>query len=113
MCVAPKRRDEPHPESNPVPNPDSQPFHTRDAVADPDPDPDHDLTLTPTLTLTDDPASCTQGRQLFVANVGDSRAVLAERTADGFAAIDLTQDQTPYRRANTLSLIPTPTLAPT
>ena len=38
-----------------------------------------------------------QGKQLFVANVGDSRAVLAERTADGYAAIDLTQDQTPYR----------------
>jgi len=54
----------------------------------------------------DDPVSSAQGRKLFVANVGDSRAVLAERTADGFAAIDLTQDQTPYRCCTGGQIIP-------
>lgn len=39
-----------------------------------------------------------RGRQLLVANVGDSRAVLAERCGDGrFEARDLSLDQTPYR----------------
>jgi serine/threonine protein phosphatase PrpC len=46
-----------------------------------------------------------QGKKLVVANVGDSRAVLAERTADGLTAIDLTQDQTPYRCLPPLSAV--------
>ena len=40
-----------------------------------------------------------RGRSLLVANVGDSRAVLGERRADGsgYLAKDLSIDQTPYR----------------
>ena len=39
-----------------------------------------------------------QGRSLYVANVGDSRAVLAVRSEGGdLAAKDLSQDQTPFR----------------
>ena len=44
-----------------------------------------------------------------MGNVGDSRAVLAERTEHGYAAIDLTQDQTPYR-SSTLILMRSLTL---
>lgn len=40
-----------------------------------------------------------RGRSILVANVGDSRAVLAEKRADGtgYLAKDLSIDQTPYR----------------
>jgi cGMP-dependent protein kinase 2 len=38
-----------------------------------------------------------RGRSLLVANVGDSRAVLAERVDGGVVARDLSLDQTPYR----------------
>lgn len=38
-----------------------------------------------------------RGPQLFVANVGDSRAVLAERQGDSVVAKDLSWDQTPMR----------------
>lgn len=38
-----------------------------------------------------------RGRTLLVANVGDSRAVLAERVGDGVVARDLSCDQTPFR----------------
>lgn len=38
-----------------------------------------------------------RGRTVFVANVGDSRAVLAERHGDRLQAQDLSYDQTPYR----------------
>ncbi|KAI8469911.1 MAG: phosphatase 2C-like domain-containing protein [Monoraphidium minutum] len=38
-----------------------------------------------------------RGRTLMVANVGDSRAVLAERSGDKMVARDLSLDQTPYR----------------
>jgi serine/threonine protein phosphatase PrpC len=55
-------------------------------------------------TLSGTTACCTlvSGRSLHVANVGDSRAVLAERvpgggTATAFAARELSQDQTPFR----------------
>ncbi len=39
------------------------------------------------------------GRSLLVANVGDSRAVMAERSGGGdkMMARDLSLDQTPYR----------------
>ncbi|MEW5315666.1 MAG: hypothetical protein WDW38_007078 [Sanguina aurantia] len=39
-----------------------------------------------------------RGRTVHVANVGDSRAVLAERHGERYAAVDLSYDQTPYRR---------------
>ncbi len=38
-----------------------------------------------------------RGRTLVVANVGDSRAVLAERVGGRILAQDLSIDQTPYR----------------
>lgn len=41
-----------------------------------------------------------RGRSLLVANVGDSRAVLAEKVPGpglGYIARDLSIDQTPYR----------------
>lgn len=40
-----------------------------------------------------------RGRTVHVANVGDSRAVLAERHGERYAAVDLSYDQTPYRCA--------------
>jgi serine/threonine protein phosphatase PrpC len=41
-----------------------------------------------------------RGRSLLVANVGDSRAVLAEKVqgGPGYIARDLSIDQTPYRK---------------
>ncbi|XP_010526449.1 PREDICTED: protein phosphatase 2C and cyclic nucleotide-binding/kinase domain-containing protein isoform X2 [Tarenaya hassleriana] len=38
-----------------------------------------------------------RGRTLFVANTGDSRAVLAEKRGGDTVAVDLSIDQTPYR----------------
>lgn len=38
-----------------------------------------------------------RGRTTYVANVGDSRAVLAERHGDKVVAQDLSYDQTPFR----------------
>lgn len=40
-----------------------------------------------------------RNRMAYVANVGDSRAVLAERQGDRLVAIDLSFDQTPFRCA--------------
>ena len=37
------------------------------------------------------------GDQLLVANVGDSRAVIAERRGTDLVAVDLSSDQTPFR----------------
>jgi len=43
-------------------------------------------------------AVTTRGREMVVANVGDSRAILARRSEDGSVkALDLSQDQTPFR----------------
>ncbi|KAK3003417.1 hypothetical protein RJ639_018682 [Escallonia herrerae] len=38
-----------------------------------------------------------RGKMLYVANSGDSRAVIAERRAEGVVAVDLSIDQTPFR----------------
>lgn len=38
-----------------------------------------------------------RGRTLYIANVGDSRAVLAERRGKELVAVDLSSDQTPFR----------------
>ncbi|BBN09518.1 protein MpPP2C_E [Marchantia polymorpha subsp. ruderalis] len=38
-----------------------------------------------------------RGRTLYVANVGDSRAVVAERRGRTLQAVDLSNDQTPFR----------------
>lgn len=38
-----------------------------------------------------------RGKTLYVANVGDSRAVLAERRGKDLVAVDLSSDQTPFR----------------
>ena len=38
------------------------------------------------------------GRKLYVANVGDSRAVMAERIGNKLVAVDLSVDQTPFRK---------------
>lgn len=38
-----------------------------------------------------------RGRTLYIANVGDSRAVLAVESPDGLVARALSLDQTPFR----------------
>eukprot|EP00250_Pteridium_aquilinum_P021488 c25141_g1_i1 orf=448-3657(+) len=38
-----------------------------------------------------------RGKTLYIANVGDSRAVLAERRGKDLVAVDLSSDQTPFR----------------
>lgn len=38
-----------------------------------------------------------RGRTLYVANVGDSRTIIAERKGNGLVALDLSTDQTPFR----------------
>lgn len=38
-----------------------------------------------------------RGQQAWVANVGDSRAVLAERRGDDILPLPLSKDQTPFR----------------
>ncbi len=42
-------------------------------------------------------AALLRGRTVYVANVGDSRCVLAERQGDRLVAQDLSYDQTPFR----------------
>ena len=39
-----------------------------------------------------------RGRKAYVANVGDSRAVLAEQRGTGLVAVPLSRDQTPFRQ---------------
>lgn len=40
-----------------------------------------------------------RGRQAIISNVGDSRAIIAEKRGDSLAAIPLSRDQTPFRCA--------------
>lgn len=50
-------------------------------------------------TLSGTTAVCVliRGREVTVCNVGDSRCVAAESRGAELVAVDLTQDQTPYR----------------
>lgn len=55
-------------------------------------------------TMVDDSMSGTtaitvlvRGKTIYVANAGDSRAVIAERRGNGIVAVDLSIDQTPFR----------------
>lgn len=38
-----------------------------------------------------------RGRTIYIANTGDSRAIIAERRGEDLVAVDLSIDQTPYR----------------
>ena len=58
------------------------------------------------VQVTDDTLSGTtavtmliRGREVVVSNVGDSRCVAAELQGTELVAVDLSSDQTPYRRA--------------
>lgn len=57
--------------------------------------PDVDDSMSGTTAI----AALLRGRMLYVANVGDSRAVIAERQNDRLVAQDLSFDQTPFRWA--------------
>ena len=50
-------------------------------------------------TLSGTTAVCVliRGREVTICNVGDSRCVAAESRGAELVAVDLTQDQTPYR----------------
>jgi serine/threonine protein phosphatase PrpC len=53
-----------------------------------------------------------RGASLCVANVGDSRACLAEDTGRALAAINLSCDQTPFRRVRAAQAAPQPAFLP-
>ncbi len=55
------------------------------------PDIDDSMSGTTAITL------LLRGKTLYVANVGDSRCVLAERKGDKLVAQDMSLDQTPFR----------------
>eukprot|EP00898_Chlorokybus_atmophyticus_P000853 jgi/Chlat1/1769/Chrsp134S02092 len=58
----------------------------------------HDSSVDDSMSGTTGITVTVRGRNLFTGNVGDSRAVLAERRANGrLAAVDLSLDQTPFR----------------
>ena len=46
-----------------------------------------------------------RGRHLYTANVGDSRALIAERQGTELVAVDLSSDQTPFRCARLAVLV--------
>eukprot|EP00195_Chlamydomonas_chlamydogama_P010756 CAMPEP_0202906016 /NCGR_PEP_ID=MMETSP1392-20130828/37031_1 /ASSEMBLY_ACC=CAM_ASM_000868 /TAXON_ID=225041 /ORGANISM="Chlamydomonas chlamydogama, Strain SAG 11-48b" /LENGTH=1079 /DNA_ID=CAMNT_0049594355 /DNA_START=194 /DNA_END=3430 /DNA_ORIENTATION=- len=56
--------------------------------------PDVDDSMSGTTAI----AALVRGRHVYVANVGDSRCVMAERSGDKLIAQDLSFDQTPFRR---------------
>mmetsp|Transcript_42698 Transcript_42698/g.101361 ORF Transcript_42698/g.101361 Transcript_42698/m.101361 type:complete len:1069 (-) Transcript_42698:82-3288(-) len=51
-----------------------------------------------TMSGTTGITSLLRGKLLYTANVGDSRAVIAERQGAQLVAVDLSMDQTPFRR---------------
>ena len=57
----------------------------------------HEADLDDTMSGTTAINVLLRGNMLYVANVGDSRAVLAERQGDGHVAVPLSMDQTPFR----------------
>lgn len=57
----------------------------------------HKSMIDDTLSGTTACAALLRGAALHVANVGDSRAVLAERRGEALVAVELTHDQTPFR----------------
>ncbi len=60
----------------------------------------HEADLDDTMSGTTAINVLLRGNMLYVANVGDSRAVLAERQGDGHVAVPLSMDQTPFRWAD-------------
>ncbi|KAJ7549507.1 hypothetical protein O6H91_07G056700 [Diphasiastrum complanatum] len=57
----------------------------------------HRSTIDDSMSGTTSITVLVRGNTLYVANVGDSRAVLAERRGGRLVAVDLSSDQTPYR----------------
>lgn len=57
----------------------------------------HRAPVDDTMSGTTGIAVLLRNRELYAANVGDSRAVLAERRGKKLVAVDLSNDQTPYR----------------
>lgn len=57
----------------------------------------HDDTLDDSMSGTTAITVLVRGRTIYVANSGDSRAVIAERRGEELVAVDLSIDQTPFR----------------
>lgn len=57
----------------------------------------HDDTLDDSMSGTTAITILVRGRTIYVANTGDSRAVIAERRGKEVVAVDLSIDQTPFR----------------
>lgn len=62
----------------------NQQLHARDDIDD---------TMSGTTGIT----TLLRGRHIYTANVGDSRALIAERQGAQLVAVDLSSDQTPFR----------------
>ncbi|KAK9829289.1 hypothetical protein WJX72_004963 [[Myrmecia] bisecta] len=58
----------------------------------------HQSSIDDTMSGTTAVTVLLRGSTIYVANVGDSRAVLAERQGDQLVAVPLSHDQTPFRR---------------
>lgn len=56
-----------------------------------------DTTIDDSMSGTTSITVLVRGRTLYVANAGDSRAVIAEKRDDDLVAVDLSIDQTPFR----------------
>ncbi|OEL15911.1 Protein phosphatase 2C and cyclic nucleotide-binding/kinase domain-containing protein [Dichanthelium oligosanthes] len=57
----------------------------------------HDDNLDDSMSGTTAITILVRGKTIYVANTGDSRAVIAEKRGDDVVAVDLSIDQTPYR----------------
>lgn len=57
----------------------------------------HDDILDDSMSGTTAITILVRGKTIYVANTGDSRAVIAEKRGDNIVAVDLSIDQTPYR----------------